>query len=162
MSRSKLPFYIELLDYFFDTDLRFRAVGVDKSLVRSESHDTAYDDFYYRMYYFLLNYKVNTLYHYNVYLDIKDTWSNVKVARLSDILNVRYGVFRNVQCITSGESLLLQLADFIMGAIAYNANVEVKTNQAKVRLVEQIQKHCPDLLHACDTEKFNLSYIHLK
>ena len=34
VSKSKLRFYEELTDYFFDTDLKFRTVGVDKSKMR--------------------------------------------------------------------------------------------------------------------------------
>ena len=30
VSMSKIRFYLELIDYFFDTDLRFRAIGIKK------------------------------------------------------------------------------------------------------------------------------------
>ena len=33
VSPSKLPFYIELIDYFFDTDLKFRTVAVCKEKI---------------------------------------------------------------------------------------------------------------------------------
>ena len=99
VSLSKLQFYLELIDYFFDTDLKFRAIGVQKEYIQLEKPNTTFDDFYYKMYYRLLNYKVDTTDHYNVYLDIKDTWSNTKANRLRDILNVQFGVFRKVQCI---------------------------------------------------------------
>lgn len=85
------------------------------------------------MYYQLLNHKVDSEYHYNVYLDIKDTWSNTKVTKLQDILNVKYGVFQKVQCIRSEESLLLQLTDLLMGAISYEINVQEKKAVQKKR-----------------------------
>jgi len=164
VSKSKLAFYMELLDYFFDTDLRFRAVGIDKEQIKNDEHEQSFDDFYYKMYYYLLNYKVDTTDHYNVYLDIKDTWSNQKVKRLEEILNTKFGVFRKVQCIRSEESVLLQLADFLMGALAYNANDGEKKNVAKVKLVELIKKHCPggDVMHTNFSEKFNLFFINLR
>lgn len=164
VSMSKLPFYLELVEYFFDTDLRFRAVGIEKERIKCEEFGETFDDFYYKMYYYLLNYKIDTTDHYNVYLDIKDTWSNQKVKRLEEVLNTKYGVFRKVQCIKSQEGLLLQLADFLMGAIAYNLNVEDKRNQAKVRVLESIKKHCPmqDIAHTNVSDKFNLFFINLR
>lgn len=164
VSKSKLAFYMELLDYFFDTDLRFRAVGIDKEKIRNETYGQSYDEFYYKMYYHLLNYKVDTTDHYNVYLDIKDTWSNQKVKRLEEILNTKFGVFRKVQCIRSEESILLQLADFLMGALAYNANEAEKKNVAKVKLIDAIKRHTPngDVMHTNFSDKFNLFFIQLR
>ena len=98
------------------------------------------------MYYRLLTRKKDTQYTYNVYLDIKDTLGAFKVLRLKEILNVRYGVFRNVQTISSKESTLMQLADFITGALSYEANDELKQNLAKVQIIDKIKKHCDRLI----------------
>ncbi len=162
VSQSKLQFYLELIDYFFDTDLKFRAIGVQKEYIQLEESNTTFDDFYYKMYYRLLNHKVDTTDHYNVYLDIKDTWSDTKANKLRDILNVQFGVFRKVQCIRSEESLLLQMADLLMGAIAYEINVPEKRSSAKERVLAQIKKHCPDLAHSNSSNKLNLFFINLK
>ena len=162
VSPSKLPFYIELIDYFFDTDLKFRTVAVRKEKIMCKEHQMTFDDFYYKMYYQLLNHKVDSEYHYNVYLDIKDTWSNTKVTKLQDILNVKYGVFQKVQCIRSEESLLLQLTDLLMGAISYEINVQEKKSSAKGKVIAQIKKHCPDLSHTNSSNKLNLFFINLK
>lgn len=83
VSMSKIQFYLDLVDYFFDTDLKFRAIGIDKSQIRCDDFNSNFDDFYYKMYYQLLNYKVDTTNHYNVYLDIKDTLSAIKVRKLA-------------------------------------------------------------------------------
>ncbi len=163
VSMSKIKFYLDLIDYFFDTDLRFRAIGIKKSQIKCDDGGVTYDDFYYKMYYQLLNYKIDTSDRYNVYLDIKDTLSAQKVRKLKDILNVKYGVFRNIQNICSHESLLMQLTDLIMGAISYNINNKEHKNQAKVAIIERIKKH----LHvkALDetnySTKLNLFFINL-
>ena len=164
VSMSKIQFYLDLVDYFFDTDLKFRAIGIDKSQIRCGDFNSSFDDFYYKMYYQLLNYKVDTTNHYNVYLDIKDTLSAIKVRRLKDILNVRFGVFRNVQNMRSEESVLMQLADFLMGAISYNANFEQKQNLAKVLILDKISKHAnvSNLARTNYSEKLNLFFIDLK
>lgn len=163
VSMSKIRFYIDLINYFFDTDLQFRAIGIDKSQIRCDDFNSTYDDFYYKMYYQLLNHKVDTLNNYNVYLDIKDSLSAIKVRKLKEILNVKFGVFRTIQNIRSEESLLMQLTDFIMGAISYEANSEVKANQAKVLILETICKHAKlsDLQKTNYSEKLNLFFIHL-
>lgn len=153
---------IELIDYFFDTDLKFRAIGIHKEQFKLEAPNTMYDDFYYKMYYRLLNYKIDTTDHYNVFLDIKDTWSSTKANKLKDILNVQFGVFRKVQCIRSEESILLQLTDLLMGAISYEINVPEKKSSAKKKVLAQIRKHCPDLAHSNSSNKLNLYFINLK
>lgn len=144
--------------------MRFRAIGVEKSKIKCTEYGTEYDDFYYKMYYQLLHYRINTMYHYNVYLDIKDTLSAEKVRKLRNILNIQYGVFRNVQNIDSKESLLMQLADLLIGAISYNSNNSEKLNDAKVQLIEKIKRHTNDM-DLCATnysEKLNLFFIDLK
>ena len=162
VSMSKFEFYMELVEYFFDTDLRFNAVRVNKEMFNAE--EQSYDDFYYKMYYQLLNYKVDTTNSYNVYLDIKDTWSSYKVKRLEEILNTKYGVFRKVQSIRSDESILLQLADFLIGALAYDVNVEYKANPAKVKILEAVKRHVPDnCLKQMESQQiFDLIFINLK
>lgn len=163
VNKTKLKFYLELIDYFFSTDLRFRAIGVNKSKVYPEKFGKTYDDHYYTMYYYLLNHQLNVQHTYNVYLDIKDTLSANKVDRLKKILNVKFGVFRNVQNITSKESLLLQLADLIIGAISYNMNNTDKKSEAKRIVIDRISKHCKlDLQQTNHDDKLNLFFIELR
>jgi hypothetical protein len=162
VSKSKLRFYEELTDYFFYTDLKFRTVGVDKSKINYEVHGKTYDEFYYTIYYYLLN-KVEPAYNYNVYLDIKDSLSANKVNKLKDILNTKLGVFRNVQNIRSHESILMQLADFLMGAISYQHNNMEKKNTAKVKIINRIMQHSGEtLLKTNYSNKLSLFFIELQ
>lgn len=163
VSKSKQKFYSELIDYFFNTDMQFRTVGVKKCMFDPHlSH--SFDDFYYKMYYVLLNYRIHSLYSYNVYLDIKDTLSAYKVNRLKSILNTKYGVFRNVQNMHSHESIFIQLTDFLMGAISYEHNNILKKNQTKVHLINKIKSHCgSDLSKTFNHHhQFNLFFIDLQ
>jgi hypothetical protein len=162
VSKSKLRFYEELIDYFFDTDLKFRTVGVDKSKINYEAHGKTYDEFYYTIYYYLLN-KVDPAYNYNVYLDIKDSLSANKVNKLKEILNTKLGVFRNIQNIRSHESILMQLADFIMGAISYYHNNIEKSNSSKMKLIMKIKQHSGIELDKTNySDKLNLFFIELR
>jgi hypothetical protein len=163
VSQSRFHFYSELIDYFFATDLKFRAIGVEKAKINNLVFGQTYDEFYYKMYYQLLNHKIDSRYSYNIYLDVKDTLSACKVRRLREILNIKYGVFRNVQNIRSHESILMQLADFLMGAISYYKNNAEKKNRAKVQLIERIIKKSGFSLNRTNySEKLNLFFIELK
>ena len=163
VSKSKLRFYLDLVDYFFATDLQFRTVGVEKSKINNDAFNQDYDDFYYKMYYYLLNHNLSSLNKYNVYLDIKDTLSAYKVNKLKDILNTKFGVFRNVQNIRSHESIIMQMADFLMGAISYLHNNEHQQNKAKVQIIKKIQQHCnEDLSKTNYSKKMNLFFIELR
>lgn len=165
VSNSQLKFYKALLDYFFDTDLRFRAVVVDKSKINNGIFHQDYDTFYYKMYYYLLIHNKNSQYAYNVYLDIKDDLSASKVQKLKEILNTQFGVFRNVQNIRSHESILMQLADFIMGGLSYNLNDENKKVIAKAQLIDRMQQNANQQLNCSsryDESKLNLFFIELR
>lgn len=164
VSMSKIRFYLDLVDFFFDTNMHFRTIGIEKGQIHCNEFGSTYDDFYYKMYYQLLNYQVDTLSKYNVYLDIKDTLSANKVTRLKDILNVKFGVFNQVQNVSSKESVLLQLADFLMGAISYYVNDEQHKNIAKMQIIERI-KRLAFIEHLDKTNyssKFNIFYIRLR
>ncbi|MCL2028142.1 MAG: DUF3800 domain-containing protein [Bacteroidales bacterium] len=163
VSQPQLHFYLELIDYFFATDLKFRAIGIEKSKINNTNFNQTYDDFYYEMYYRLLNHRINSQYAYNVYLDIKDTLSARKVNRLKEILNVQYGVFRNVQNMHSHESVLMQFADFLVGAISYYKNNDEKKSKTKVQLIERIIKMSGhDFNKTNDSDKLNLFFIEWK
>ena len=58
----------------------------------------------------------------------------------------------------------MQLADFLMGAISYNANFEQKRNLAKVLILDKISKHANlyNLAKTNYSEKLNLFFIDLK
>lgn len=158
--------YNELLDYFFMTDMNFRAVIVDKSQIDESRPDYTSNDFYYRMYYQLLHYEMNLENNYNVYLDIKDTSSASKLHRLQDILKWNASISK-LQFVRSHESCFVQMADVIMGAVNYNLRREKGDVQgkslAKVKLVDKIKEH-GDITRTTPlgNRKFKLFFIKLK
>lgn len=164
VSKSKHNFYTELIEYFFANDLQFRAIVVPKDKINNNNFNQSYDDFYYKMYFQLLNHKINMENKYNIYLDIKDTLSANKVRKLKEILNFKYSKINNLQNIHSHESLLMQLTDVLMGAITYHLRGLNKVT-AKTKLIEKIQKHTQLPLQsstAKNFDKFNLFFIDLK
>ena len=164
VSKSKYNFYVELIEYFFANNLQYRAIVVPKEKIKNNDFGQNFDEFYYKMYFQLLNHKMNMDNHYNIYLDIKDTLSASKVKKLKEILNIKYSSINNLQNIHSHESLLMQLTDVLMGAITYHLRGLNKVT-AKNKLIEKIQKHTQLPLNISTSkgfEKFNLFFIDLK
>jgi len=164
LSKAAYPLYNDLIDYFFATDLQYRAIVIDKSQLKHEEYNQDHDDFYYKMYYQLLSKKLVPEHNYNIYLDIKDTRSAKKVNGLKNFLNNNFIAVRNLQNIRSHESELMQLTDIITGALSYHLR---GLNQviAKNKIIEKIQLHSKQPLgHSTpkDHQKFNLFFIDLK
>jgi len=146
VSPGGVGLYADLLDYFFDeAALHFRALVVpDKSLLRHQAFDQSHDEWYYKMYFTLLTAIFTPGARYRVYLDIKDTRSADKVAKLHDVLaNARYDfsrdIIQRVQTVRSHEVELVQLADLLIGAISY-ANRGLAGNAAKTALVRRLRQ----------------------
>lgn len=160
--------YAELVDWFFMNDLEFRTVVVDKSQIDEQRADYSFNDFYFRMYFQLLHTKVDFQNRYNVFLDIKDTCSGEKLEKLKKIMSYNSSI-GTLQFIPSRESVFIQLADVLMGAINYNLRIQkgdVKGNViAKLKLIERIKRHSNISLNTTtplSRNKFNMFFITLK
>lgn len=160
--------YAELVDWFFMNDLEFRTVVVDKFQIDEQRADYSFNDFYFRMYFQLLHTKVDFQNRYNVFLDIKDTCSGEKLEKLKKIMSYNSSI-GTLQFIPSRESVFIQLADVLMGAINYNLRIQkgdVKGNViAKLKLIEKIKRHSNISLNTTtplSRNKFNLFFITLK
>lgn len=149
VSSTKLDFYLELVDYFINNDLlSFRGLIVpDKTLVNNEAFNQDWDTFYYKMYYQLLKNLINPQCSYNIFVDIKDTNGSQKRQRLYEILNTisselgysKNLVVKNLQAVRSEEIEILQLTDFIMGAVCYE-NRGLKSSEAKLKIIERLKE----------------------
>lgn len=145
VSPSKLSMYKELIDYFFnDESLHFRAVVADKSKLNHQKYSQTHDDWYYKMYFQMLNNIFNPSNQYNVYLDIKDTRSSDKINRLHQILiNSNYDwshtIIKNMQPIRSEEVQIMQLTDILIGALSY-INRGLYGSNAKLEIIDLIKR----------------------
>ena len=165
---ATFPMYNELIKYFFTTDIKFRAVVVDKSQIDETRPEYTFNDFYFRMYYQLLHHLSDMENEYNVFFDIKDTCSHKKLHTLQDIFKWNSSI-RHFQFIRSHESYFVQLADILMRAINYNLRIEKGDVEGKViakrKLVDKIQEHADISLNRTtplSKKKFNLFFISLK
>ncbi len=146
VSSAKLSFYREVMDYFFDNgNLHFRALIVpDKSQLRHEEFNQSHDDWYYKMYFDMLKVILSPQASYRIYLDIKDTRSAAKIAKLHEVLsNNMYDfsrkIIERVQAVRSHEVEILQLTDLLVGAVSY-ANRGLRGNAGKNALVARMRE----------------------
>lgn len=161
---KKLGLYLDLIDAFFDDEnLGFRAVVIDKDRLQHSEFGQTHDTFYYKMYYRLIEQILRPDSEYFVYLDIKDTLGSKKVQGLHKYLcNGHYDfnqqIVRRIQLVRSHEVQLLQLADVMIGALAYfHRNLD--SSPAKLAILQRIRERSGYRL-ICSTlpgeQKFNL------
>lgn len=146
VSPSKLPFYLDCIDYFFDDDdLHFRAVVIpDKASLDHPRFGQKHDDWYYKMYFILLKAIFDPEAHYRVYIDIKDTLGHEKIAKLHDVLchnsyDFSRRMLERVQRVHSHEVELLQLVDLLIGALSY-LHRGLKSSTAKQALIARCRQ----------------------
>lgn len=146
VSKSKVDFYLEIVEYFFNNNaLRFRGLVVpDKSKLDHKRFGSEHNEFYYKMYFYVLRNIIQNDNRYRVYLDIKDTLGREKLDVLKDCLqNANYDYNRDaierIQHIRSHEVEQLQLADLFIGALGY-VHRGLTSNEGKVEIIEKIKE----------------------
>ena len=166
VSQSKLEYYKELVNYFFDNEnLNFRVVMIDKDKLNHQKYNQTHDDFYYKQYFYLVR-KFLFEDDVNVFIDIKDTNSIFKVNKLKEILNSWNKTkknIKNIQQIRSHENSIMQLADLLIGAVAYR-NRGFRTSHARVELCDLVSKRAAhDLISNTNynAHKFNIFKMEL-
>lgn len=126
ISAAKQDFYLDLVDYFFNTgSLHFRGYvaqkdGLDHASIQDQTHDTWYYKIYFRMLEQIFT-RNNT---YNIYLDIKDTRGGRKTRKLHEVLcnsqlDFNGELVQRIQIVRSHEIELMQIADLLIGALSF-------------------------------------------
>lgn len=146
ISNSKLDYFIDVVDYFFDNDhISFRVLVVpEKSKIDYEKYNHTHDTFYYKMYFSMLKVILKPDFAHNIFIDIKDTRSTEKVHKLEKVLrNDQYDyskeIIKKVQQVRSHEVELIELADLFTGAMGY-LHRGYNSNEAKIKIIELIKK----------------------
>jgi hypothetical protein len=96
------------------------------------------------MYFGLLKVIFKPSNRYNIYIDIKDTRSQSKVEKLTEVLRTSHydfdkKIINHVQQIRSHEVELLPLADLLIGAIGYHCR-GLQGNPAKLAIIKRIRE----------------------
>lgn len=145
ISPAKLDFYLELIDWFFaEPTMRFRALVVpDKSILDHDHFEQTHDDFYYKCWYQAIVPLLSRDQSFNIFLDKKDTRSQAKAVKLTQVLNNKLldfdqSIIRRVQHVHSHEVPLFQIADVLLGALSY-VHRGLNTSVAKVAVIQRIR-----------------------
>lgn len=151
VSESKIEFYIELLDYFWQNDnLHYRglvAMGKDR-LNHVKYNEGDYNLWYYKMYFRTLDPIIQQENEYHILVDIKDTKGGKRIQKLKEVMcNNIYDfngeIITHIGQINSKESEILQLADLFNGALSYhyrNLENEIMANKGKMKFIEALQQ----------------------
>jgi Protein of unknown function (DUF3800) len=146
VSPAKVAFYQDLIGYFFETSaLRFRGLIASKEGLNHGHFQQSHDQWYYKMYYYLLNGLLNKQERFHIFLDIKDTQGSKHRSSLRTALcNTHYdfdtSLIRDIQAVHSQEVELVQLTDLLVGCLMYaNRPVGEQVSEAKNSLVAMVK-----------------------
>lgn len=146
VSKSKVDFYLDLVDYFFDNpDLHFRAIIVpDKGILNHKKYSSSHNEWYYKIYFDMLKNIINSDSLYNIFIDVKDSQGGEKIKKLHKVLSNNIYDFdsrivKKIQLVRSDELSCLQLADLLIGALSY-LHRGVNTNSGKIDVINRIKK----------------------
>ncbi len=167
VSPAKFAFYEELLDYFINNkNLHYRGIIAQgkKKLDHDVYNNGDYDLWYYKMYFLMLDWIIKPMQHYNIFMDIKDTNGGKRVRKLKEVLSNNIYDFngdcvRKVVQVDSKESELLQLGDFISGALSHYNRFAFNPSSAKGQIIHKLNRHYH--IHTSSTYsnmKFNIFY----
>lgn len=163
ISRAKTDYYCDIIRYFFENpNLHFRGVIVpDKSIINHTAFSQDHNTWYYKMFYVLLNVVIKGGSEYNLYLDIKDTKSHLKILELKRILNIANiedASISKAQQIRSNEVEIMQLVDILIGALSYTHR-SLNQNEGKIKVINTIENSIGENMltsSAISEQKFNV------
>ena len=153
ISPGNVDLFIDLIDLFFAENLKFSGyIGRGKQELKHDSFNQTYDDWYYKMYYRMLEFLTdNNQGYFDIYVDIKDTKGGAKALKLKNYLNSHYGkkVVEKIQIIRSDEVAIIQLTDVLIGALSYKHR-GLESSEAKCRVIKYFEeKSRQNLLLSC-------------
>jgi len=168
ISPSRLGFYLDAAQWFFNQgdSVRFRCIAVDRTQVDlPHYHDDDQELGFYKFYYQLLHHWILDFNEYRIFVDYKSNRRRDRLAVLRGFLddaNLSSKVER-VQAVRSEESVLIQLADVLTGAVARRLNGPVETSAAKAAVLETVEDLLGGAIQATGREetKFNVFVINL-
>jgi len=143
---NNFDFYMELIDFFFKSDMLFKATLIfNKSSLNHQKFNSDHDEFYYKVYYFTLRdfIEKDSFSHFKIYLDYKDSRGGEKIKKLKFFLEKK-DITNNIDIfiINSKESQILQLCDLFIGAIGYYNRKDIKKNsQIKNRIIAYLEMY---------------------
>ena len=164
---SRLPFYLRLIDFFFDQgyDLRFRCIVIDTKRVDLARYHQANQELgYYKFCYQLLKNWIEDFNSYSVFVDCKTNRNPNRLRVLESFLSQAnlLANIRSIQALPSKEVVFIQLADLLLGAVNAKFNQSVRS-RAKFEVIQRIEEYLrhPIMPTTRSVRKFNVFKIAL-
>lgn len=170
VSTCNYQMYKELVSYFFESpEIRFRCIVADKTDLHHELFNQTHNEWYDKMYFYLLRSILDSTVKHNIYVDIKDHHSYQKCQKIleiccNDYYDFSHASIKKIQPIRSYESQLVQLCDIMTGAICYfNRHfIDGKSrSKAKLEIIDDIKRlsgKSLDKTTMLGEKKFNLFF----
>ncbi len=160
---GKLAFYTDLLALFCNAQaLRFKATVVQNkhTLDHDRYNAGSAGTFYYKMAYYTLRDLLGPCKGHRLYLDYMDTQGAIRAVKMQEILETGGASWVRTHIIRSHESQLIQLCDFMIGAVAYANRTDIpKDSPIKRELVQLLERSVSRSLTAGTPpweDKFNI------
>jgi hypothetical protein len=159
VSNSRLDFYLEIIKWFFESNIRFRTLVLradELDAVRFHCNDN--ELMFYKFYYQLLHHWILDFNCYKVFLDTRTNRLHSRLKVLEKCLNssnLTSSVV--VQALPSNELDLIQIADVLIGAVSYKFHRR-ESNQAKLQIIREIEQNLGQEIKPTSKsmEKFNV------
>ncbi len=172
VSPKTKDFYIALVDFFFENNLNFYSIIIDKEKLNlKDYHNDDEELAFYKYYYFLLKNKFQDWNEYYLYLDQRIKKDKDRIKKISEFFDYesqsRQESFniRHIWEYDSNTHLLIQLSDFFIWAVCYNNN-DLNSSETKKEVVKLISSKLNqnDLKFSSRLydEKFNIFRIKMK
>lgn len=168
VSPSKEAFYKALLTWFHEQgdNLRFRCIAVDhKDVNLFKFHNSDQELGFYKFYYQMLHHWIYPFNQYCIFCDFKsnrfpDRLHTLKACLTRANLST---VIKTVQSVRSEESVLIQLADFLVGLASARLNDRLTQSSAKEKTVIHLEGLLKRRIAATSLseKKFNVFKINL-
>ncbi|HEV8515618.1 MAG TPA: DUF3800 domain-containing protein [Cyclobacteriaceae bacterium] len=160
--------YHEVIDYFFEASyLRFRAILIETDKANMAAfHDNDVELGFYKFYYQLLHHWLFDNNRYNIFVDLKVNRNKGRLKELKKLLDEanRTSDILQVQGLPSEQSLGIQLADLLTGAVSAKFNGKISSN-AKASVIGRIEdEHLKKAIAPTEKweEKFNIFLINME
>jgi len=165
ISSNHYQLYMDIVDYFFDDDdMHFRGLIIpDKALLQHECFNQTHDEWYYKMFFSLLNPLIDPQKTYSISLDYKDTHGSQRIKKLREVLcnnfyDFNRDIIKQIILVKSHQVQQIQITDILIGALSYHFR-NLDTNKGKLALINRIKQRSGYKLSNTTLlreEKFNL------
>lgn len=141
VSPSKIDFYIEIVKWFFKSDIRFRTIVLRADELNAiKFHNQDNELMFYKFYYQLLHHWILDFNHYSIFVDTRTNRLHNRLKTLQECLNnSNLTSTVSIQALPSNELDLIQVADLLIGAVGYKFHKR-NTSEAKLEVIDVITK----------------------